>query len=97
MPYSFTCASCAREWTDPYEGPRDDIAPKCPDCGTKVPDHACCSGCGDSGDTLYLHSKCHEDVPTWTKLEFEGGVPVRAVVECAECDKVVAILPLAPP
>lgn len=58
-----------------------------------MPD-ANCSGCEGNADVLYLHSKCHVDVPTWTKLEYENGVAVRAVVECAECEKVLIRLPL---
>ena len=53
-----------------------------------------CPECGDESNVLYLHSRCHDDVPTWTKLEYENGLAVRAVVEYAECEKVIATLPL---
>ena len=42
----------------------------------------------------YLHSACHPRSPTWTKLEREDGRTVRAVVECAECEKHIITLSL---
>ncbi len=42
-----------------------------------------CEECGDDG-SLYLHSRCHPEVPTWCVLS--GDV---LTLECAECQKVV--------
>jgi hypothetical protein len=43
-----------------------------------------CEECGDDG-SLYLHSRCHPEVPTWGVLS--GDV---LTLECAECQQVVA-------
>ena len=43
-----------------------------------------CEQCGGDG-SLYLHSRCHPDVPTWCVLT--GAV---LTLECAECKKVIA-------
>lgn len=42
-----------------------------------------CESCGDDG-SLYLHSRCHPDKPTWAVLS--GDV---LTVECAECEAVI--------
>lgn len=57
-------------------------------------DENLCPEGGEESNVLYLHSRCHEIAPTWTKLEYENGLAVRAVVECAECEKTIATLPL---
>ncbi len=48
-----------------------------------------CQGCGDETNVLYLHSQCHPEAPTWTKLRIENGVAVQAIVECCECEKTI--------
>jgi hypothetical protein len=42
-----------------------------------------CDGCGDEG-SLYLHSRCHIQSPTWAVLS--GDV---LTIKCAECEAVV--------
>ncbi len=34
MTYLCSCPACGREWNDPHRGPREEINPRCPDCGT---------------------------------------------------------------
>jgi hypothetical protein len=46
----------------------------------------CCEECGDHG-SLYLHSRCHPDVPTWSVLT--GNV---LTIQCAECENVIVRL-----
>ena len=43
-----------------------------------------CEQCGDDS-SLYLHSRCHPESPTWAVL---SGATLT--IECAECEKVVA-------
>jgi|GEM_PF-3773028 len=47
-----------------------------------------CKECGEDVNVLYLHSECHPDSPTWTRVELaEDGELARIIVECAECEK----------
>jgi hypothetical protein len=48
-----------------------------------------CEECGDDG-SLYLHSRCHPDVPTWSVIT--GDV---LTIECAKCKKVIVRLKIA--
>lgn len=48
-------------------------------------------GCTHSEHPLYLHSRCHPDVPTWARYE-DGEV----IITCAKCVKVVAVIEVAP-
>lgn len=45
--------------------------------------HGCCEVCGDDS-SMYIHSRCHGDVPTWAALSGD-----TLTIECAECGKVV--------
>ncbi len=48
----------------------------------------CCSECGEDTNVLYLHSECHPDSPTWTRVELaENGELERIIVACAECER----------
>lgn len=51
-----------------------------------------CELCGCSEDTLYLHSRCHIQHPTWAVL-IDGGKRLR--IECAVCGAEVGTFPLA--
>jgi len=42
---------------------------------------ACC----DAEGVLYLHSKCHMNVPTWAALHPDGLLTIM----CAECEKII--------
>ncbi len=53
-----------------------------------------CEECGDEDGDLYLHSKCHENSPTWAKVMFINKVAARIAIECAECEKTITILHL---
>jgi hypothetical protein len=45
-----------------------------------------CEHCGEASEGLYLHSRCHMEVPTWAVY-----YPDKKIVEirCAECDQIV--------
>lgn len=47
-------------------------------------DEPACDTCGSTGP-LYLHSRCHSGMPTWTKLDGD-----TLHVECAVCGQNVA-------
>jgi uncharacterized Zn finger protein len=41
-----------------------------------------CDECGTEHDVVVLHSRCHDDTPTWIWYNQEHGT---AEVRCAEC------------
>ena len=47
---------------------------------------------GEPSNIMYLHSKCHINIPTWTYVDFEKN---HAVIECAECGQEVFRMKLA--
>lgn len=44
-----------------------------------------CTACQCQSSTLYFHSRCHPDAPSW--VSYHAGV---ITVACSVCDKVVA-------
>ena len=48
-----------------------------------------CGQCETESDFVYLHSKCHTNIPTWAKYYKNN----RLVIECAECkEKIVEFI-----
>lgn len=45
--------------------------------------HGCCEVCGDDS-SVYLHSRCHPEAPTWAVLS--GDI---LTIECAVCSEAV--------
>lgn len=44
------------------------------------------SSCGHDTEEMFLHSRCHTDMPTWTRVNTKTGV---LTVICCVCDKPV--------
>ena len=51
-----------------------------------------CDVCGESHEMLYVHGRCHPDVPTWTVINLTHST---AEVRCSDCDKLIVTLHLA--
>lgn len=50
----------------------------------------CDCGCQEGG--MCLHSRCHDDAPTWVWYQHETGA---LIVRCAECDSEIATIAVA--
>lgn len=46
---------------------------------------------GKPQNIMYMHSRCHINSPTWTKVDFDLN---QAIIECAECGKEIMRLKL---
>jgi uncharacterized CHY-type Zn-finger protein len=45
-----------------------------------------CSTCGEENEKLYMHSRCHTDIPTWAILDKEKS---ELEIICAKCEKTI--------
>lgn len=49
--------------------------------------------CGHEDQTMYFHSRCHPDEPTWSYYDRDKGT---VTVECAMCRNTILTIQVAP-